>query len=76
MSAFDEWYDGLVGFHVNSERMLDDLMPVENPGIDPVKMRKWMVVCWNEALEAAQSLPCVAWDDVVHGHIENLKEKP
>jgi hypothetical protein len=29
-------------------------MPVENPGIDPVKMRKWMVVCWNTAIETCQ----------------------
>lgn len=54
-SAFEQWYNGMVGFHINSERILDDLMPIENPGIDPIKLRKWMIVCWNNAIEAAQN---------------------
>ncbi len=66
-SPFEQWYNGMVGFHINSERMLDDLMPVENPGIDPVKLRKWMVVCWNQALEAAHEYNGV--------DVEPLKEK-
>jgi hypothetical protein len=67
-SAFESWYNGMVGFHINSERILDDLMPVENPGIDPVKMRKWMVVCWNQALDAAMEYNAV--------DLEKLREKP
>ncbi len=67
-TPFEEWYNGMVGFHINSERILDDLMPIENPGIDPVKLRKWMVVCWNQALEAAMEYNAV--------DLENLKEKP
>ncbi len=74
-TAFDSWYNGMVGFHINSERILDDLMPVENPGIDPVKLHKWMVVCWNQALEAAQNLDSVAWDTTIYEAIEELKEK-
>lgn len=58
-SPFEQWYNGMVGFHINSERILDDLMPIENPGIDPIKLRKWMTVCWNNALDAVETK---TWD--------------
>jgi hypothetical protein len=56
MSAFDEWYNGLVGFHINSERILDDFKYDIGDGypVDPKKLERWMKVCWNNALEAAQ----------------------
>lgn len=50
-SAFDEWYNGMVGFHINSERMLDDLN--SDGELEITKLEKWMRVCWNQALEAA-----------------------
>jgi len=54
-SAFDQWYNGLVGFHINSERILGDINPDEGMcSVDPKKLAKWMKVCWNNALDAAQ----------------------
>ena len=50
MSAFDKWYNGMVGFHINSERILDDF---GMHGDDAHLVRKWMAVCWNNALDAA-----------------------
>lgn len=54
-SAFDQWYNGLVGFHLNSERILDDFKYDIGGGysVDPKKLERWMKVCWNNALEAA-----------------------
>lgn len=49
-SAFDQWYNGLVGFHINSERILYELF--EPHQIKPVELRKWMTVCWNAAVDA------------------------
>jgi hypothetical protein len=51
-TAFDKWYNGMVGFHINSERILDDFKYDIGGGyhVDPTKLRKWMVVCWNQAL--------------------------
>ena len=49
-SAFDEWYNGMVGFHINSERILDDL---DVHYSDAALVERWMKVCWNQALEAA-----------------------
>ena len=73
MSAFDSWYNGIVGFHINSERILDDLDQFGANAIDPLKLRQWMAVCWNNALEAAQ-------ESIYPSHhletIEELKEKP
>ncbi len=89
-SAFESWYNGLVGFHINSERMLDDLSSLDG-NVSSVALRKWMVVCWNQALEAAQnSLGYVDyyydngnnWNDDCYSScdprqdIEDLKEKP
>ncbi len=74
MSAFDEWYDGMVGFHINSERILDDLSSLDG-NVSSVALRKWMVVCWNQALEAAQNLDSVDWDTTIYEAIEELKEK-
>jgi len=57
-TAFDNWYNGNVGFHINSERILDDLQPKHKwsgYGLDPLKLEKWMKVCWNNALEAAST---------------------
>ncbi|HPM74845.1 MAG TPA: hypothetical protein PLA71_03895 [Saccharofermentans sp.] len=49
-SAFDSWYNGMVGFHINSERILDDF---GMHGDDAHLVRKWMAVCWNNAIDAA-----------------------
>ena len=49
-SAFDSWYNGMVGFHINSERILDDF---GMHGDAAHLVRKWMVVCWNSAIDAA-----------------------
>ena len=64
MSAFEQWYNGMVGFHINSERILDDF---GMHGDDAHLVRKWMVVCWNNALDAAQEYNGV--------DVEVLKEK-
>ena len=68
-SAFEQWYNGMVGFHINSERMLDDFKHDIGGGygVDPIKLRKWMAVCWNNALDAAQEYNGV--------DVEVLKEK-
>lgn len=49
-SPFEHWYNGMVGFHINSERILDDF---GMHGDDAHLVRKWMAVCWNNALDAA-----------------------
>lgn len=73
-SAFEQWYNGMVGFHINSERILDDFKHDIGGGysVDPVKLRKWMVVCWNNALDAALS---VESGDGWAISLNNLKEK-
>jgi len=53
-TPFEQWYNGMVGFHINSERIIYDLYEKGNGFPDPVELRKWMAVCWNSALEAAQ----------------------
>jgi hypothetical protein len=53
-SAFEQWYNGMVGFHINSERIHEDVLD-SDPKYRAQKLRKWMVVCWNEAIEAAKS---------------------
>ena len=67
-TPFEQWYDGIVGFHINSERLLYALYPQENGYPDPEVVRRWMVVCWNQALDAAMEYNAV--------DLENLKEKP
>ena len=67
MSAFEQWYNGMVGFHINSERIIYDLYEKGNGFPDPVEIRKWMAVCWNNALDAAQEYNGV--------DVEVLKEK-
>jgi hypothetical protein len=52
-TAFDNWYNGLVGFHINSERIRNDIGGIGD-GIDSTSLEKWMKVCWNNALEASQ----------------------
>lgn len=52
-SAFDSWYNGMVGFHINSERIIDDIWNSHYERVEPEKLRKWMAVCWNNALDAA-----------------------
>ncbi len=89
-SAFEQWYNGMVGFHINSERILDDLSSLDG-NVSSVALRKWMVVCWNQALEAAQSTLVhddyyydggPTWDGDSYyscnpkADIEDLKEKP
>jgi hypothetical protein len=59
-SAFDSWYNGMVGFHINSERILEDLdSTIYCDGVDPVRVRKWMAVCWNSAIDAVEAK---TWD--------------
>ena len=54
-SAFDSWYNGMVGFHINSERIHEDLFCFDSSPEEKAEMlHKWMAVCWNSALEAAQ----------------------
>ena len=66
-SAFDSWYNGMVGFHINSERILDDF---GMHGDDAHLVRKWMAVCWNTAIDAVvQDCDYVSFDP------EKLKEK-
>ena len=67
-SAFDEWYNGMVGFHINSDRMFDDLLNKYDE-LDKDKLEKWMRVCWNQAIEAAVA----SWDEVDASNIEALK---
>jgi len=55
-TPFEQWYNGMVGFHINSERILDDF---GMHGDDAHLVRKWMVVCWNSALDAAAE---TAWE--------------
>jgi len=50
MSAFEEWYNGWVGFEITRERILDDL---DVHYSDSAIVERWMKVCWNQALEAA-----------------------
>ena len=70
-SPFEQWYNGIVGFHINSERILDDLRSKEYSGfIDSEKLRKWMAVCWNNAIDAATN----AWNEVDADDIVDLKE--
>jgi len=73
-SAFEQWYNGMVGFHINSERILQDInWDVDYGHVDPEKVRKWMVVCWNNALETAQE---VLYPSHYLESLEDLKEKP
>ena len=69
-SAFDEWYNGMVGFHINSERILDDL---DVHYSDAALVERWMKVCWNQALEAVQNLPEVVYKDSTYKQVESLK---
>jgi len=68
-SAFEQWYNGMVGFHINSERILDDF---GMHGDDAHLVRKWMAVCWNNAIDAAinEVTDLATCDD-----LEKLKEK-
>lgn len=68
-SEFDKWYNGMVGFHINSERILDDF---GMHGDDAHLVRKWMVVCWNSALDAATN---EVTDLATCDDLEKLKEK-
>jgi hypothetical protein len=57
MSAFEDWYHGLLGFTINSERIVDDLSinTTDTGDVDSVRLEKWMRVCWNNAIEAAMN---------------------
>lgn len=69
MSAFEEWYNGMVGFHINSERIHEDLFCFDLAPEEKAEMlRKWMVVCWNTALGEAEL--------VTDQSLWQLKEKP
>lgn len=72
-STFEQWYNGMVGFHINSERILEDLnFPIDYGYVDPKTVRKWMAVCWNNAIDAAinEVTDLATCDD-----LEKLKEK-
>ena len=60
-TPFEQWYNDIVGFHINSERILDDFKHDIGGGygVDPNKLRKWMVVCWNSAIDAVEAK---TWD--------------
>jgi len=70
-SAFEQWYNGMVGFHINSERILEDLFCFDSSPEEKAEMlRKWMAVCWNTAIDAVvQDCDYVSFDP------EKLKEK-
>jgi hypothetical protein len=53
MLAFEEWYNGWVGFEITRERILDDLFHHASVSEDEKRLQKWLRVCWNQALEAA-----------------------
>lgn len=82
-SAFDSWYNGMVGFHINSERIHEDLFCFDSSSEEKAEIiRKWMVVCWNSAIETAQQ---TAWEInqppseeacFIADAMEPLKEKP
>jgi len=73
-STFEQWYNGMVGFHINSERIIDDLnFPIiDTLHVNPDTVRKWMAVCWNNALDSAinEVTDLATCDD-----LEKLKEK-
>ncbi len=72
-SAFEQWYNGMVGFHINSERIHEDLFCFDSSPEEKAEMlRKWMVVCWNSALDAALSVE--SGNGWAIG-LDNLKEK-
>lgn len=52
-SPFEQWYNGMVGFHINSERIIYDLYSKEGAYPDAIALRRWMAVCWNNAIDAA-----------------------
>ena len=76
ISAFDGWYNGTVGVHINSERILDDL---DVHYSDAAIVERWMKVCWNQAIIAAQAV-CkdegtrYPWEEA-RAAIDSLKEK-
>jgi hypothetical protein len=67
-SPFEEWFNGMVGFHINSERIRDDIGGIGD-GVDSTALEKWMRVCWNQAIEAAVA----SWDEEDASNIEALK---
>lgn len=66
MSPFEQWYNGMMGFHINSERILDDFKYDIGGGyaVDPNKLRKWMGVCWNNAIECCEDYDGVDYSDL------------
>jgi len=60
-----------VGFHINSERIHEDLFCFDSSPEEKAEMlRKWMAVCWNTAIDAVvQDCDYVSFDP------EKLKEK-
>jgi len=71
MSAFDEWYNGMVGFEVNSDRILNDLFHSRPDPFDAMLLEKWMKVCWNNAVDAV-----VDQCDFVGFDPDKLRAKP
>ena len=51
--AFDVWWNGMTGFHLNSEWCLSDIQH-HSGTIHPERLTTWMKICWNAALEAAE----------------------
>lgn len=73
-SPFEQWYNGMVGFHINSERILEDLnFPIDYGYVDPKTVRKWLVVCWNNAIDAASNANGLY--ESQHVALQELKEK-
>lgn len=58
-SAFEQWYNGMVGFHINSERIIYDLYLKDGNFPDAIALKRWMAVCWNSALDAVEAK---TWD--------------
>ena len=76
-TPFDSWYNGVVGFHINSERILDDIYNSHYERVEPEKLRQWMVVCWNNAIDAAENKLVEGYDyDDNRLLLTFLKEKP
>jgi len=73
-NAFYQWYNGLVGFHITSERILEDLeREVDVGAIQPERLERWMKVCWNNAVEATlNEAQHYDWEYAPSAAIENI----
>lgn len=62
-NSFDNWWNGLVGFHLNSEHAYEQIGTTASfPDLE-----RWMKACWNAAIEAAQEAVTLQDDcDISH----------